>query len=139
MRTRTYSTFDHFQLNATHTVISGGYLDSAEYSNKSYLYSWPDKSWTPLGHLRTSRNRHACTVDMDMNGRPRVIVAGGRTRGREKLNSIEILDVATGEWQLGTALERPLEDSRFVTDPDEGYPILIGGKNELDEYSRSSN
>ena len=53
--------------------------------------------WYSLNRLTEGRSKHAC-VKASINGRPGLVVSGGRGRANSNLTSVEFFDAQTGAW-----------------------------------------
>jgi len=79
------------QLNATHSLFSGGGSMEAE----SWLYDWEQDTWTRTGDLNQGRYGHECAV-LEGQG---VLVAGGETTDDIHFTyTAELYDPITGLW-----------------------------------------
>ena len=86
------------QVNATHTIVTGGKIQSDGSSiSDVWFYNWEDKSWQPGPNMTIPRRGHSC-IGISNN---RVMVAGGVPVDGADLISVEIFDPALkpgGEW-----------------------------------------
>ena len=86
------------QVNATHTIVTGGQIsyDGSSISDV-WFYNWEDNSWKAGPHMTIPRRLHDC-IGISNN---RVMVAGGVGLNEEALVSVEIFDPALrpgGGW-----------------------------------------
>jgi len=85
------------QVNATHTIVTGGEINGGSSISDVWFYNWEDKSWQPGPNMTIPRRSHTC-IGISNN---RVMVAGGTGLYGEDLVSVEIYDPALkpgGEW-----------------------------------------
>ena len=85
------------QVNATHTIVTGGEINGGSSISDVWFYNWEDKSWQPGPNMTIPRRSHRC-IGISNN---RVMVIGGYGLDEEDLVSVEIYDPALkpgGEW-----------------------------------------
>ena len=86
------------QLNATHTMMSGGQVSGGSSLSDVWLYDWSSGQWTAGRNMTNPRRDHLCT---SISG-GRVVVAGGTGLYRQDLTDIEVFDPAAdgglGGW-----------------------------------------
>merc|ERR1711936_202454 len=82
-------------------IIAGGYTDRGRYTKQTF--SWDGNSWTELGDMKINRVSHAC---VELGGY--VYAIGGESEPSGNYGqSIEKLDLHTGEWTEGPELLYP--------------------------------
>ena len=86
------------QLNATHTMMSGGQVSGGSSLSDVWLYDWSSGQWTVGRNMTNPRRDHLCT---SISG-GRVVVAGGTGLYGQDLTDIEVFDPAAdgglGGW-----------------------------------------
>jgi hypothetical protein len=113
-------------LNLTTVMAIGGFQDKLV-SGKTFYFTFGAESWIEGPELKIKRRCHSCgRIRRDKKGQEMsVIVAGGHDSGLP-LESVEILDAGSNEWQTGVELPLALWWSQIVEDQNGGV-ILIGG------------
>ena len=87
------------QINANRTLVTGGYTDDAVYVATATTFDWNTFMWDDdvVGDMSHARNRHGCASYLDeSSGTMKALVAGGRRAAGDVIDSVEILDLATG-------------------------------------------
>ena len=86
------------QLNATHTMMSGGQVSGGSSLSDVWLHDWSSGQWTVGRNMTNPRRDHLCT---SISG-GRVVVAGGTGLYGQDLTDIEVFDPAAdgglGGW-----------------------------------------
>ena len=85
------------QVNATHTIVTGGLINGGSLISDVWFYNWIDKSWQAGPNMTIPRRHHKC-IGISNN---RVMVTGGYGLHAEDLVSVEIYDPALkpgGGW-----------------------------------------
>jgi len=92
--------------------------------NRVLKYGVKANRWYSLNRLTEGRRKHACAKVM-MNGRPGVIVSGGRNRQSANLTSVEFYDSKTGVWFKMPSLNVGREGHQMTLK--DGKLTVIGG------------
>jgi len=79
--------------NGKEVVITGG----KGREKRAMRLDVKSQKWYSMNRLTTGRRKHAC-VKASINGRPGLVVSGGRGRGNSNMTSVEFFDSRTGQW-----------------------------------------
>ena len=93
----THNSFCGTQVNATHTILTGGDINYNGTISDVWFYNWEDKSWQAGPNMTFPRILHDC-IGISNN---RVLVTGGIGLNNEILVSVEMFDPALkpgGGW-----------------------------------------
>lgn len=114
-------------LNSTHILMTGGIED---YSHNTYTDTWlldlANLEWsksTPM--LGNGRMSHAC----GLNSAGELVVAGGWEHNNIVLDSVQILNLVSGEWREAGTVPEGI---------DTNYPVMLTWQDQLIMLSRDS-
>ena len=113
------------QLNSSHTMVTGGQLDSTADGSAIadvWLFDWNQEEWSQGPGLAVGRREHRCLA----LGAGRVMVAGGKGLFAEDLVTVEVFDETLGGWYASQDL--PEEQSYVSTLVSwNGDPVWLNG------------
>ena len=81
-------------------------------------------TWFSLNPMLVPRSQHACTK-VTLNGRPGVVVSGGRSHNNHNMTETEFYDLNTGRWVSLPGLSRGRRGHTITTV--DGKLAVIGG------------
>lgn len=111
------SSFSMAVLNNLLSIIGGKTTDLVPVSK---LFTYCDKKW--MSDFPNMQIERYWTISKTWESF--LIVMGGEGKGRRVLNTVEVLDVNTGQWSFATSLLRPIDSATAAICGDHLY---IGG------------
>ena len=82
--------------------MAGGHKSGTGLIDKTFLYHVTNDAWSEGPPMSEARWGHTCQLITDANGDRKVMAVAGKTSGGFA-NSVDIFDVDSQTWTLGTA------------------------------------
>ena len=98
----------------------------------AFLYHWDTDSWEQLPSFTLKRKEHHCGLVTNDQGEQEIVVQGGFQGEKQDFQSVEVYNLASGQWRIGTSTPLgtyggevlPLGDSFLVLGGDSNEGIL---------------
>lgn len=81
--------------------MAGGHKSGTGGIDKTFVYHVTNDTWTEGPPMSEARWGHTCQMITDANGDKKVLAVAGKI-GSEFANSVDIFDVDSQTWSLGT-------------------------------------
>ena len=95
-------------------MITGGFFDFSEIFDSTEIFDTDDGSVTMAGPMNVKRFEHGMGT-VTINGEDRLVVFGGRSDEDAWLDSVELYNTQTQQWEITTIkLKEPKADFAFL-------------------------